>query len=66
MQPVQVTVSTSGFASPTLIGLGLLGIVLLPMSIRLVGPPIYRLAQRLTSQISLPKLWTYRRKTQKH
>jgi hypothetical protein len=66
MQPMQVTVTTSGFASPTLIGLGLLGIVLLPMSIRLVGPPIYRLAQKLTSRMSSSKLWTYRRKTQKH
>jgi hypothetical protein len=66
MQPMQVTVTTSGFASPTLIGFGLLGIVLLPMSIRLIGPPIYRLAHRLISRMSLSTLWTYRRKTQKH
>jgi hypothetical protein len=66
MQPVQVSITTSSFASPTTLGLGMLGLIMLPRSIRLVGPSVYRLAKRLTRRVKLPRLWTYKQKTQKH
>lgn len=66
MQPVQVSITTSSFASPTTLGLGMLGIVMLPMSMRLVGPPVLRFTRKLTSRIKLPGSWSFRRKTQRH
>lgn len=66
MQPVQVSITSTGFASPTLLGLAMLGVILLPVSIRLIGPPAIRLARRLTSRIKLPALWTYKKKDSKH
>jgi ABC-type phosphate transport system substrate-binding protein len=66
MQPVQVSITTSSFASPTTLGLGMLGIVMLPMSMRLVGPPVLRFTRKLTSRIKLPGSWNFRRKAQRH
>jgi hypothetical protein len=66
MQPVQVSITTSSFASPTTLGLGMLGIVMLPMSMRLVGPPVLRFTRKLTSRIKLPGSWSFRRKAQRH
>jgi phosphate ABC transporter phosphate-binding protein len=66
MQPVQVSITSTGFASPTLLGLAMLCVILLPVSIRLIGPPAIRLARRLTSRIKLPALWTYKKKDSKH
>jgi uncharacterized membrane protein len=65
MQPVQVSVTSTGFSSPTVLGLAMLGIVLLPITLRLIGPPIVRLFRRLTRRIKLPALWTYSRKSEK-
>ena len=66
MQPVQVSITSTGFASPTMLGLAMLGVILLPVSIRLVGPPILRLIRRLTRRIKFPALWTYKKKAPKH
>jgi phosphate transport system substrate-binding protein len=66
MQPVQVAITSTGFASPTLLGLAMLGVILLPVAIRLVGPHAIRFTRRLTNRIKLPALWTYKKKTPKH
>jgi hypothetical protein len=66
MQPVQVSVTSSGYASPTLLGLAMLGLILLPIAIRLIGPPIIKFARRYTSRIKIPNLRAFKRKTQKH
>jgi phosphate ABC transporter phosphate-binding protein len=66
MQPVQVSITSTGFASPTTLGLVMLGVILLPVSIRLVGPPVIRLIRRLTRRIKLPVLWTYNKKNPRH
>lgn len=66
MQPVQVSITSTGFASPTMLGLAMLGVILLPVSIRLVGPPVIRLIRRLTRRIKFPALWTYKKKAPKH
>jgi hypothetical protein len=59
MQPVEVSIKSSGYANPSMLGLILLGIVLLPISIRLIAPFVLRLFRRVTRRIKFPKLWTY-------
>jgi hypothetical protein len=66
MQPVQVSVTSAGYATPTFLGLALLGLILLPIAIRLIGPPLVNFARPRLSKLKLPALWTYTRKSGKH
>lgn len=61
MQPVEVSIESTGYANPSMLGLAMLGIVLLPISLKLAAPTLIRLARAIARRIKLPTLWTYKK-----